>query len=209
MSPATNDIRAVMFDLGGVVVEVNDMALVLKDAGVTDHRQFLDTWLHCPAVRAFESGRCDEAAFAEGVVRNQNLRIDPADFLAAFRAWPKGVYPGVKTLIAEVRERVTVGCLSNTNPIHWPDFADELDGGRMFDHPIISYEIGMMKPDREIFDYAAARVGVAPHRILFLDDHPQNTAAARAAGFNAECVVGPDESRAALIRHGVLGDRAA
>jgi len=197
-------VEVVLFDLGGVVVEVNDLAAVLRHAGVTDHETFIHTWLHCPAVREFESGRCDENAFAEGVVRHQKLDMDPADFLAAFRAWPKGMFPGIKALIAEVRERVSVGCLSNTNPIHWPDFAVELEDGRIFDHPILSYEIGMMKPDREIFDYAAERVGVAPGCILFLDDHPTNVAGARDAGFRAECVAGPDQARAALVRHGVL-----
>lgn len=204
MTAGESEIQAVLFDLGGVVVEVNDMAAALREAGVVDHETFMQTWLHCPAVRDFESGRSDIETFAQGVIENQNLSVTPEAFLDAFEAWPKGLFPSIKALIAEVRQRVVVGCLSNTNPIHWPMFAAELDDGAIFDHPIVSYQIGLMKPDREIFDYAIEQVGLPAETILFLDDHPTNVTAARGVGLRAERVFGPDTAREALVAHGVL-----
>lgn len=206
-SVATVD--AVLFDIGGVVVEVNDMVAYLKDHGVGDTADFHARWLHCPAVRLYEGGGCDQQAFANGVVRDLGLDMPPGVFLDYFERWPRGLFPGVKDLIRETRRHVTVGCLSNTNDLHWPRFADELEADTLFDHRILSFEIGLLKPDAEIYEYAAERLELAPRAILFLDDNPLNVDAARRAGFRAEHVVGPEQARAAIAGHGVAVRAAA
>ena len=197
-------VQAVLFDIGGVVVELNDMVSYLSDAGIGDPHDFHARWLHCPAVRAYESGTCDTDAFADGVVRDLGLDMSPRQFLEAFAAWPKGVFPGIKELIRETRTRAIVGCLSNTNGLHWPAFSPELEPDDMFDHQILSFEVGLMKPDAEIYEHAIERVGQPADAILFLDDNPINVDAARAAGLRSEQVYGTDQARDALSRHGIV-----
>jgi putative hydrolase of the HAD superfamily len=48
-----------------------------------------------------------------------------------------------------------------------------------------SHEVGVAKPDREIYDLAAVRLGVAPGEIAFLDDSAACVDGARAAGWHA------------------------
>lgn len=54
-----------------------------------------------------------------------------------------------------------------------------------FDAVLISGELGMRKPDPEIFLLAAERVGLPPSACVFVDDLPSNCAAAAALGMAA------------------------
>ena len=71
-------------------------------------------------------------------------------------------------------------------------------------HPCLSYEIGLVKPDREIFDFVSQAMGREPSSILFLDDNLINVEGAREAGWDAERVTGVKESRAILKGRGLL-----
>jgi putative hydrolase of the HAD superfamily len=57
---------------------------------------------------------------------------------------------------------------------------DEL--GDVFDAVLISGEVGMRKPDREIFLRAAELLGLEPDQCVFVDDLAQNAEGARAVG---------------------------
>ena len=54
-----------------------------------------------------------------GVVSDLALAISPAEFLERFRWWPEGLFDGAVELVNTVRAQVRVGCLSNTNAVHW------------------------------------------------------------------------------------------
>ena len=73
------------------------------------------------------------------------------------------------------------------------------------EHRFLSYELGAVKPYREIFDLVAARLdAAAPVRILFLDDNLVNVEGAREPGFVSFRAQGVDEARAVLVREGLL-----
>jgi putative hydrolase of the HAD superfamily len=55
-----------------------------------------------------------------------------------------------------------------------------------FDHVTFSYELGCVKPQREIYEHAFRGLGVEPSAALFIDDRPENIAGAREAGLLAE-----------------------
>ena len=55
-----------------------------------------------------------------------------------------------------------------------------------FDQVTFSYELGVIKPEPEIYHYALRGLGVAPEETLFLDDRPDNVEGARAIGLHAE-----------------------
>lgn len=67
---------------------------------------------------------------------------------------------------------------------------------QVFDHALISGELGMRKPQREIYLYAAARLGVAPAEAVFVDDMADNVDGAVAAGMTGVL----HESRTHTIR---------
>ena len=197
-------VEVVLFDLGGVLIELGGVASMRDLAGIDSDDELWRRWLGCPWVRSFERGECSTNEFATGLVGDWGLDADPAEFLAAFAAWPVGPFPGAEALVARVRETVPTGCLSNTNALHWDQNFSRwpiLDG---FDFRFLSYQLGLLKPDREVFDRVAELVAVPPARILFLDDNELNVDGARDAGFTAARARSVAEAEDALTAAGVL-----
>jgi HAD superfamily hydrolase (TIGR01509 family) len=79
-----------------------------------------------------------------------------------------------------------------------------LDWRRVFRKEFISSRMKMLKPSREIFDAAAAEIGLPPAEILFVDDSPTNVDGALAAGWQAVYYKQGTDLRACLF--GCLGE---
>ncbi len=175
-------------------------------AGLSDEAEVWGRWLSCPWVRDFERGRCDPPTFAAGVVADWGLTVEPEEFLASFAKWPIGLYDGALQTVTELRETgVAVGCLSKTNQVH---FDEQTSWGlfHLFDYPSFSHQLGMLKPDREVFEHVLDTLGrrKEPASVLFVDDNQRNVDGARAAGLRAETVTGLAGARRALFAHRLL-----
>jgi putative hydrolase of the HAD superfamily len=70
----------------------------------------------------------------------------------------------------------------------------------LFDGVVISGEVGMHKPQPEIFMLGAERAGVAPEDCVFVDDLRENCAGAEAVGMTAVLHRGPDTTLPELER---------
>ena len=193
----------VLFDLGGVLVNFRGVSQMGKFAGIIDPEELWRRWLSCKWVRSFESGRCSDLAFAAGVVDDWQLKMSPAAYLEEFRSWPAGVFPGAEELVGEVKNRVPVSCFSNTNALHWQN-AQTWPLMSLFDHAFLSFQMGMLKPDRDAFEHVATALGIPRGHILFLDDNQLNVDAALELGFSAIRVAGVGEVRRALAENDVI-----
>ena len=182
---------AIVFDLGGVLIELGGVTRMLE---LLDHRVTVEElwtrWLSSPSVREFETGRMDADQFALRLLAEFELSISPAQFIAEFTVWPKGLYPGTIDLLQALAPQYTVACLTNTNTLHWPRICDELGLRPHFAMHFASHLIGLLKPDRAIFEHVIDRLGHTPERILFLDDNALNVESARSVGISAYCVQG-------------------
>ena len=182
---------AIMFDLGGVLVELGGVTRMLE---LLDHRVTVEElwtrWLSSPSVRQFETGRMDADQFALSLLAEFELSISPTQFIAEFTAWPKGLYPGTIDLLQALAPQYTMACLTNTNMLHWPRICDELGLQPHFAIHFASHLIGLLKPDRAIYQHAIDQLGYAPERILFLDDNALNVESARSVGISAYRAVG-------------------
>ena len=98
-----------------------------------------------------------------------------------------------------------LGMLSNTSPCHYRYFAD----GRFrmipeaFETIVLSYEVGVVKPDAKIFHAAIGRAGVPPERIFYVDDVSGHVDAARRQGIDAVQYTTTGDLVAELRRRGV------
>jgi HAD superfamily hydrolase (TIGR01509 family) len=83
--------------------------------------------------------------------------------------------------------------LSNTNDSHWRWIRKAFDDTlKYFDKCLVSFELGQMKPDREVFIAAAKATGQLPEHCLFFDDIEAYVEGARAAGLQAVQYVGTE-----------------
>ena len=202
MTSAAFDV--VLFDLGGVLIDFGGVAPMRALSGIESDDELWHRWLTCRWVRSFERGDCTAQDFATGVVSDWLLPVTPEWFLDSFGNWLGGPLAGADELVSAVRATMPVGCLSNTNSLHWEHHFARwplLDG---FDYRFLSFELGLLKPDREVFDRVAELLPTPPSRVLFLDDNSLNVDGAAAAGFAAMHVRGVTEARHALSAAGIL-----
>lgn len=177
-----------LFDLGGVLVETSGFErLNALLASPMELSALQNQWLTSAAVRRFELGLSAPDEFAQCLVSEWDLACQPVDFLAEFVTWPKGLYPGVKQLLAQLRQRYRVVCLSNSNVLHWA----RLDGVLEHFHlALSSHLLGVIKPDPACFSRVLRECGVAAAEVAFFDDALANVASARALGIRGFHVSG-------------------
>jgi putative hydrolase of the HAD superfamily len=201
---ADERIELVLFDLGGVLIAPGGVGPMRTLAGIASDEALWTRWLGCRWVRRFEAGGCTPEEFADGVVADLALKLEPAAFLREFGRWPEPPYPGALELVEAVQEHVPAGFLSNMNSLQWMANYEAIPLTQAFAYRFLSFELGLVKPDAAIFDAVAAELPVPRPRILFLDDNAVNVEAAEAAGFTAQHVRGMGAAREALVATGVL-----
>ncbi len=198
-------IEAVLFDLGGVLERVSAAPQVESwTHGEIPASEFWHRWLTAESVRLFETGRVDASAFASHVVDELGIHVPPDVFLEGFSSWAAGPFDGASALVSRVRQAgFRVASFSNSNALHWPIMQRHQKTEEIFEANFPSHLLGLCKPDASAFREVADRWGVAPGRILFLDDNEVNCEGARAAGMLAERVQGVVGAQEALRRHGI------
>jgi putative hydrolase of the HAD superfamily len=134
----------------------------------------------------FETGRMGPEEFATAVMDLAGLSL-PYD--AFVRVWEDIFWLNepIAHLIASLKSRgyrLLLG--SNTNILHATyfrrRFAPTLD---LFDHLILSHEVGHLKPEREFYEACVRAAGVPAVACVFMDDVPEYVAGARRAGLTA------------------------
>lgn len=177
--------KVILLDLGGVLVEATGRTALARLLPRLNDEQILARWHQSRAVGLFERGRLSDDAFARAFITEWGLEIPEAEFIDHFASWVTGFFEGATELIQALRRRYHVGCLSNTNAIHWA----RLPGvSTLFDSSFPSHLTGFMKPDRRAYAYALRELQVPAQEVYFFDDLLPNVAAAREAGINALCV---------------------
>jgi glucose-1-phosphatase len=198
-----SDIEVILFDLGGVLVELSGMATFAQWTGFSD-AEIWTSWLCSPAVRAFESGSITAQEFAKQIVLEMKLPVTPADFLTGFESWPKGLYSGAAEMIRQLHPDRRMATMSNTNDLHWPRFINEMQISTYFQHHLPSHQTGRLKPDPEAFIFASEQLRTPPSRILFLDDNQANVDSGCGIGMQGFKVRGITETRKLLSELEIL-----
>jgi glucose-1-phosphatase len=203
---ASHVYQVILFDLGGVLVDVEGVAAFQRMLGrPLSQEEVWQRWLTASTwVSTFESGRCTPEAFAAGVVAEWGLTVTAEAFLDDFRSWPTRLFPGVRDMLALLAQRCTLACLSNTNSVHWPHVRDTLGLSGLLHRYYLSYEIGHLKPARAAFEHVLADLGCHPACVVFLDDNQLNVNAAQAVGIQAYRTIGIAEVQTALRSLGLL-----
>jgi len=198
--------RAVLFDLGGVVIDWNPRHLYRT---LFDDERAMERFLADVCTPAWNAELDRGRPFAEAVADLCARHPGEAELVRAYHErWIEmvpGEVPGTRALIARLRERHPVFALTNWSAETFPLAAERhpwLIGD--FDDVLVSGREGVIKPDRAIFDLAARRFGLDPATTLFVDDSPTNVEAAARYGWHAHRFVGAATLARALDDHGLL-----
>ena len=146
-------------------------------------------------VVAFETGRMPEEdfshAFAQRLTEATGVEIAHKGLVGRLFADMELETPMLTAVEVARRAGLKTGMLSNS----WGSGLyprDVLDG--LFDAVVISGEVGMRKPDPEIFALAVRRLGVSAPGCVFVDDHPGHLTAAQEAGMTTVLHRSPAET---------------
>lgn len=201
-------ITTVLFDLGGVVCRYDPserLALLAADCGLEPDEVHRRVWASSLSLD-FELGRYTTPEWY-GLVREAlGLRMDADRFLGVMLT-ALAVDHEVIALVDRIRARTRTAMLTDNPPLlvealptHFPEIAPR------FDPFLISCELGLLKPSRESFEAALARLGEPAANVLFIDDIEANVLGARACGIEAVQFTSAAGLRADLVRYRVLDD---
>jgi putative hydrolase of the HAD superfamily len=192
-----NNIRAVFWDLGGVILRTHDQSGRER----WEKRFGLNRYGLAELVFEGKMGRLasvgkssvDEVwewvAEQLGVEQDQRWEMEK-DFWAGDR-----VDRDLEAFIRNLKPHYKTGLISNA----WPDlrFAmeNEWEIASAFDDLVISAEIGITKPDPRIYQVALTRLDVTAEEAVFVDDFEKNVNGARAVGMHAIHFQNPDQAK--------------
>lgn len=177
-------IDTIIFDFGDIFINLNKDAM--KNAF---HTLELEEWNDDMRKlnMAFEVGKISEEAFLFGLQKH----IPNASLEAIKENWNTILmdFPLYRLEFLQIlSEKYRLFLLSNTDSIHIEHFQETVgesfysDFYRCFEKVYFSFELGIRKPDEEIFNYIIKKHELSPKRTLFIDDKKENTDVASKLG---------------------------
>lgn len=193
--------RVVVFDYGEVLSMSQsepDKLGILGAAGAEAATFWPAYWRHRDDL---DHGAVSVADYWARVGADLGLEFGPADvqrlWAADFRSWIS-VEPGSIDILDDLyRGDTRMALLSNAGF----DFGDPFRGApfaRYFEQIFVSAELGMIKPDPEIYRHVARELGIEPSAMVFIDNKDVNVVGARTVGVTGHVFTGVPELRAFL-----------
>ena len=201
----TAPIRHIVFDIGRVLIHYDPdipFSHIIPDP--EERRWFFANV--CTHHWNEEQDRGREWAEAEAELIGQYPEY--ADKIRAFRGhWhdmvPHALEDSVSIMLSLIAAGHDVTMLTN---FARDTFAEARQRFNFLNAPrgvTVSAEVGLIKPDRKIFEHHVATFGLTPENTLFIDDVPANVAGAQGAGWQAVQFTGAEKLRADLSVFGI------
>ena len=179
-------IDTIIFDFGDIFINLDKQATIdgLERLGLSSWNEDLDR-LNI----SFEKGQISRDAFLLGIQKQiPNATID--EILMAWNAVLLDFPLYRLEFLQLLSKKFRLFLLSNTDAIHIDHF-EQREGAsfygdfyKCFEKVYFSFEMGMRKPDAEIYTTLINRHELSPKRTLFVDDKKDNTDAAKALGLH-------------------------
>lgn len=196
-------VKVLVFDMGHVFVDF-DWSAVCKgfmDRAGMNSEQFKEV-LAFVGTLGYEDGRI----MTEGFVKALNEKLSTELTVDEFEAmWNFGFHENAEmaALLTELGKSYPLYLLSNTNESHYGFLSRNFNVERHFKELILSYKVGLAKPDKRIYEEVIKRSGHAAAEHLFVDDLERNIQGALSTGMRAIRFVGIDDLKNNLRAHGV------
>ncbi|MDR1877930.1 MAG: HAD family phosphatase, partial [Bacteroidales bacterium] len=170
-------IDTIIFDFGGVLLNLNKQACVDAFArlGVYGMDEWINNYKQKGLFLLFEEGKITTDDFFVQLQEMAGKHIAIHDLKQAYLAFLEDLPVSKLSLIRRLRGRYKILMLSNINEFIFDHcaktrFPDPYSIEVCFDKVYLSFETGVCKPDRAIFDYMIVDSYLDPQRCLFLDD---------------------------------------
>ena len=185
-----NNIDTLIFDFGGVIINLDYSKPVdeFKKLGILDSKKLYSKKEQTKLFDSLECGQISDVTFLNEIRKKSNTN----DLELIKKAWNSILLniPEERVhLLKKLSSKYKLFLLSNTNSIHlkeiitsygekkWKNFIS------IFNDVYFSNQIGMRKPNENIFFYVINKNKLDVSKTLFIDDSPQHIKTAKKIGF--------------------------
>ena len=185
-----NPIRNIIFDLGGVILNINPQLTVdaFRSLGWRDFFEENNQTNGKELFYSLESGGSSPEVFRNNVRRIADIQRNDEEIDAAWAAMILDIPADMIRYLEALKKSYRLFLLSNTNEIHRIKFHRDFENDfgyslyDLFERNFYSHEMGMRKPNPQIYIQALTEAGLVPKETLFIDDMIENTEAAKTLG---------------------------
>ena len=182
------NISCVLFDLGGVIVNWHNSWLiqdVSDEFQLQEEKLSKEFYKNLPEI---STGRINEKEFWHAIGKEleskklMNLNESLLDEIFRKRC---SLNNSMISLSKELSQKdITVGILSNTEPASY-SVMENLTSLDHFEYKFLSYNIGHLKPEPEIYHHVIDNIPFPKEELFFIDDLKSNIESARSEGIDS------------------------
>jgi putative hydrolase of the HAD superfamily len=169
-----NKFKLVIVDLGNVLINFNHWVAANKFVRASDRslNDIYNMLFDSPFTKSFEEGKVTSEEFFLAIKNELSLKMDYSAFLPV---WNEIFYLTsdnieVYQLVHTLKKKYKVIVLSNINQLHFEYLKENFRIFDPFDKIVLSYEVGVRKPDPKIYQYALELFSVRPEEAFYIDD---------------------------------------
>ncbi len=193
-------LRNIIFDLGGIFIEINFLKTEQAFAalGVANWSDLYTQHTASTLFEDLETGKCSPDQFYDRFRQATGLSISNEQIRDAWNAMLGKFPPERVHWLRDIAKRYNVYLYSNTNLIHYEAFQQifrDCTGLKNFDDHFIkahySHELGLRKPYPASFTHLLQLENLDAAETLFIDDTPKNIEGAKQAGLQTILLTPP------------------
>lgn len=177
-------IQTVIFDLGGVIIDLSVERTLLAFAALTgvSKTDIQKAYGSNPIFMAYERGEVTDQEFRDSIRKLFSVQSTDAEIDHCWNAMLVDLPASTLTMLENLKKHFRVLALSNTNTIHINYVNEIMLRGKVLDSwfhkAYYSYQLGMRKPELEIYQHVLDQNQLIPEQTIFLDDNLDNLKAA-------------------------------
>ena len=202
-------IKTIFFDIGGVLIDIHPERTY----------QYLSDSADVEVSMVKESFPWDaHDQYERGIMNNEDWFITYKESLPQpcclkrsdfWNAWKLllGEEKNTVNILEALNKQYSIWLLSNTNPKH---IQDEIEKRYLFpslvNGAVYSFDVGVRKPEKEIYEIAIQRANANPQECLFIDDLLENIQAAKQIGIEGVHFISSEQLKQELVHLGIINE---
>lgn len=193
-------IQNIIFDFGGVILNIDHLRPIeaFRKLGIPDFENLYSQAIQADLFDRLEKGTISPDAFRTSLKQICPIPLSDTLLDEAWNAILLDIPLFRIQLLEKLKTRYRTFLLSNSNQIHYDVYLETLrstsghpDFDALFEKAYFSFNMGMRKPDAEIFKFVLHTHHLIPEETLFIDDSIQHIQGAQQCGLKTYWLQAP------------------
>lgn len=186
-------IKNIIFDFGNVLLNIDPArsAKAFTELGIKEGVDFWGSRSSSDLLIGLEKGTITPDEFRKGALVMLVPGVTSQQVDEAWNSLLLDLPPKRVEKLEALKSQYRLFLLSNSNQIHYECFMSRFEKefgfpmDELFEKLFFSHQVGMVKPDKEIFRFVLNDAGLNPDETFFIDDTLVHVEAARSLGIKA------------------------